>query len=344
VTRVPASSGKGRGLKTPAHIVICIGMASLVAASCRRPPHLTLPSGAGSPFPEFAAAYGQATEPCHNLSSLTAVLSMSGHAGRQNLRGRVDAGFARPERIALEGVAPFGKPFFVLTASDGASTLVLPRDGRYLRGAAPAEIIEALTGIRIAPDELMVALGGCAFYVGSVSDGRTFGNGWATVDAGAATVWLRMIDGKWREVAAARGPLTIYYEDFAADRAQRLRLVMNTSDGADADIALRVSELEVNKPLDPAVFKLAIPEGARPLTLEELRRAGPLGGTTEGTEGTERDQHGDTEPRSTNGYSWFNVFSQQGADFQPILAKLSPCLRASVLIVSPDLRPLRRPS
>jgi hypothetical protein len=279
---------------------------------------------------------------------LTAVLSMSGHAGRQNLRGRVDAGFARPERIALEGVAPFGKPFFVLTASDGASTLVLPRDGRYLRGAAPAEIIEALTGIRIAPDELMVALGGCAFYVGSVSDGRTFGNGWAAVDAGAATVWLRMIDGKWREVAAARGPLTIYYEDFTADRAQRLRLVMNTSDGADADIALRVSELEVNKPLDPAVFKLAIPEGARPLTLEELRRAGPLGSGTEGTEGREQDQHGDTRARSLGGCSSCDLatddVSAQERRPRTVFARGTPCLRASVLILSRDLRPLRRPS
>ncbi|HEU4935743.1 MAG TPA: hypothetical protein VFT39_04755 [Vicinamibacterales bacterium] len=278
MTRVPASSGSRRGTKAPACIGICVWIASLVTISCGRTPDVKLPSGTGSPFPQFADAYGQATEPCHNLVSLTAVLSMSGRAGRQNLRGRIDAGLAQPDRIALEGVAPFGKPFFVLTAADGASTLVLPRDGRYLRGAAPAEIIEALTGIRIAPNELMIALGGCAFYVGSVSDGRTFANGWAAVDAGSATVWLRMIDGSWREVAAERGPLTIYYDDFAEGRPQRLRLVMKPPDGAGADITLRVSQLELGKPLDPAVFKLAIPEGAQPLTLDELRRAGPLGG------------------------------------------------------------------
>ena len=250
----------------------------LLAVSCGRAHHVTLPSGSGSPFPEFATAYGQATEGCHNLSRLTAVLSMSGRAGRQNLRGRVDAGIEEPDRIALEGTAPFGKPFFVLAAANNASTLVLPRDSRYLRGTAPAEIIEALTGIRITPSELLVALGGCAFYVGSVSEGRSFSNGWAAVDAGAAKVWLRTIDGQWREVAAEKDPLTIYYEDFVGGRAQRLRLVMKGAQGADADITLRVSQLEVNKPLDPAVFKLAIPEGAEPLTLDELRRAGPLGG------------------------------------------------------------------
>jgi hypothetical protein len=264
------------GLQTPA---ACIAL--LIAASCGRAPHVTLPSGAGSPFPEFATAYDQATEPCHNLTSLTAVLSMSGRAGQQKLRGRVDAGVEQPDRIALEGVAPFGKPFFVLSAAATASTLVLPRDSRYLRGAAPADIIEALTGIRIAPDELLIALGGCAFYAGSVSDGRSFGKGSAAVGAGAATVWLRTIDGQWREAAARKGPLTIYYEDFAGGRAQRLRLVMKAAAGADADITLRVSQLEVNKPLDPAVFKLAIPDGAQPMTLDELRRAGPLGGRDE---------------------------------------------------------------
>lgn len=276
MTRVPASSGeRRRGLNAPA----CLAL--LLAVSCGRAPHVTLPSGSGSPFPEFATAYGQATEPCHNLTSLTAVLSMSGRAGRQNLRGRVDAGIEQPDRIALEGTAPFGKPFFVLAAADHASTLVLPRDGRYLRGTAPAEIIEALTGIRITPNELLVALGGCGFYVDSVSSGRSFASGWAAVDAGAATVWLRTIDGQWREVAAQKDPLTIYYEDFVGGRAQRLRLVMKGARGSDADITLRVTQLEVNKPLDPAVFKLAIPDGAQPLTLDELRRSGPLGDRNE---------------------------------------------------------------
>jgi len=282
VTRVLASSDNRRGLTTPTRLIVSLGFASLVAVSCGRAPHVTLPSGNGSPFPEFASAYSQASQRCDDLRSLTAVLSLSGRAGRQNLRGRIDAGFADPDRIALEAVAPFGKSFFALTASDNGSTLVLPRDRRYLRGAAPADILEALTGIRIAPNELMFALGGCAFAAETVSHGRTFTNGWAAVDAGTATIWLRTIDGKWREVAGQRGALTIYYEGFAGDRPERLRLVMNAGNGADADMTIRVSDLEVNKPLDPAVFKLAIPEGAQPLTLEELRRAGPLGAEAKG--------------------------------------------------------------
>jgi len=41
---------------------------------------------------------------------------MSGRAGRQKVRGRVVAGFARPASMRLEGVAPFGPPAFILVA------------------------------------------------------------------------------------------------------------------------------------------------------------------------------------------------------------------------------------
>jgi hypothetical protein len=45
-----------------------------------------------------------------------------------------------------------------------------------------------------------------------------------------------------------------------------------------------VSAVEINVPLDPRVFDLEIPSDAVPMTLEELRRAGPLGdrGSEEG--------------------------------------------------------------
>jgi hypothetical protein len=35
--------------------------------------------------------------------------------------------------------------------------------------------------------------------------------------------------------------------------------------------------VEVNQPIDPAAFAIDIPTDAVPLTLDELRRAGPLG-------------------------------------------------------------------
>jgi hypothetical protein len=38
-----------------------------------------------------------------------------------------------------------------------------------------------------------------------------------------------------------------------------------------------LSDVEINVPLGPEVFKEDVPASADPLTIEELRRAGPLG-------------------------------------------------------------------
>jgi hypothetical protein len=44
----------------------------------------------------------------------------------------------------------------------------------------------------------------------------------------------------------------------------------------DVEISAAVSELEVNVPLEASAFTVEVPAGTKPLTLEELREAGPL--------------------------------------------------------------------
>ena len=57
----------------------------------------------------------------------------------------------------------------------------------------------------------------------------------------------------------------------------RIRAIQGTAAGS-ADLTLRLSQVDINVPLDPRAFEAEIPADAAPLTLEELRRAGPLGG------------------------------------------------------------------
>ena len=47
---------------------------------------------------------------------------------------------------------------------------------------------------------------------------------------------------------------------------------------ADTDLTIRLSQVEVNEPIDPAAFSVEVPPTATPITLEDLRKAGPLGG------------------------------------------------------------------
>jgi hypothetical protein len=235
----------------------------------------TLPSGTGVPFAGFAEAHEQATETCDQVRTLTAVLSLSGRAGEQRLRGRIDAGLQAPDGIVLEGVAPFGRPYFILAASGGRSTLVLPRDVRVLRDAPPDAIVDAMTGVSLDPEELRMVLAGCGIPGGPPASGRSFDGGWAAIDTGSTTHWLRQADGRWRIAASTRDTLAVHYSDFGASRPATVRIRVTAGQGAD--LTLRLGDVEINVPLDPAVFTLEVPADAVPITLDELRRGGPLG-------------------------------------------------------------------
>ena len=264
-------------MRSKAGAALCL---LLFAAACGAP-RVTLPSGDGVPFPESAAAYTEATTECGAVKTLGASMALSGRAGATRLSARIDAGFAEPDRLRLEGfprVSFGGKPFFILAARGGEATLVLTRSGGVLRGAPPAAIIEALAGVALDPAQLRAAVSGCGLGTAQPGAGRAFPNGWAAVEAGDTTVFLRQMDGRWRVAAARRGPLTIEYADFTSGRPSVVRLRTASGQGAiPAEITLRLSQVEIDVPLVDAVFEVEVPPGAQPITLDELRKAGPLG-------------------------------------------------------------------
>jgi hypothetical protein len=252
----------------------------LVAASCA-PRLVTLPSGAGTAFPDFARAYDQATESCRSVRTLAGILAISGRAGTQRFRAKVDAGFEAPAKVRLELPAP-GKPIFTYVAVGDEATLVLPREGRVLRNAPPAATLEALAGVAIGPGDLRTIVTGCGFASGEPSRGRSFDSGWVAVDAGDATSWLQQVDGAWRLTAAINGPVEVRYADFSSGRPATIRLRASIGQGngqgaSTTDLTIRLSQVDINGPLDSAVFQVDIPPDATPMTLEQLRQAGPLG-------------------------------------------------------------------
>jgi outer membrane lipoprotein-sorting protein len=244
----------------------------LAAAACgRKAP--SFPTGPGAPFPDFASAYEQATAACRGVQTLTTSMALSGKAARSKLRGRIDAGFAAPARMRLEGRAPFGRPVFVLTSDANRATLVLPRDERVLTGAAPEQVIEALAGVALTPDTLRTIVAGCGLSSGTPADGRSYGGDRAAVTLDGGTAYLRRAGSSWRLAGGARDSLTVFYDDVVNGRPTTIRL----RTGASTDLTLRLSQVEVNAALDPKVFQATLPEHAVPLTLEELRKVGPLG-------------------------------------------------------------------
>src|SRR6059036_3134454 len=87
-------------------IIAAVTVASSLALTSCGAPRLNLPTDPGVPFPDAAAVFAQISAVCTGANTLTAELGLSGRAGQQKLRGRALAGFARPDAMRLEGVAP----------------------------------------------------------------------------------------------------------------------------------------------------------------------------------------------------------------------------------------------
>ena len=251
-------------------------MAVLAANACAPGPrHIAVPSVAGTPTSEFAGPFAEATARCRSINTLQAELGLSGHAGRQRLRGRVLAGFA-PGAMRLEGVAPFGSPAFIFAANQSRGTLLLPRDHRVVQAGVPSDILNALIGVPLGPDDLRATLTGCIVAQAQPKTGYQYGSDWMSVDVESSNViYLQRQTSGWRIVAGRYSGLDIEYPRLGATEPQQIVI---RSVAADVVLTIALDQVEVNGNLpQDALIDVKIPPGTQPITLDELRRAGPLG-------------------------------------------------------------------
>jgi hypothetical protein len=174
--------------------------------------------------------------------------------------------------LRLEGVAPFGAPVFILAAEDGRGALLLPRDRRVVPTAAPDEILEALVGVKLSPDDLLAVLTGCVKAAASPVSARMHGVDWLAVDLdGSATAYLHRQGTDWPIVAAVLGGLQIDYGAGRGGLPEQVRI--RTSDPRrtpQVDLQVRFQSFEVNAEIDRAAFSVVVPPGTAAITVQEL--------------------------------------------------------------------------
>jgi hypothetical protein len=253
-------------------LALSILLVTIALPACG-PRRVALPSGPGAPAPDFAQAYASARASCESVRTIQAELGLSGRAAGQRLRGRILAGLV-PGALRLEGVAPFGAPVFILVADGSRGTLLLSRERRVVRDAAPEDILDALVGVKLGSDDLLAVLSGCAKAAAEATAARAYGTDWLAVElATTGTVYLRRTPDGWRIVAGRYGGLEIDYLSFQGDRPMNIVLR-----GTDLNLGLTLSQVEVNGDLPrDRLVALNAPGGMEPMSLDELRRAGPLG-------------------------------------------------------------------
>lgn len=255
------------------------GVLAVVTAGCAARSRLAVPQGIPQPSPEAAARIASALAPCRDVRALSAEVAVSGRLGGQRVRGRLLIGVERAGRLRLEGLAPFGEPVFVLVADGGPATLLLPRDRRVLDGADPAEVLDALAGIRIAGDDLLALLCGCV--AAGEASGASLVNSLDAAKVGAhARAFAARRAGSPRvvlgEISAGGAPLLVGYAAFAPDARPREIHLERPGRAAEVALRLRLSQPEYDPQLPGDAFVVRLPPGTQPLTLDELRDSSPL--------------------------------------------------------------------
>jgi len=215
--------------------------------------------------------YRAAAAQCPGLRTLTAEIGLSGRAAGERLRGRLVAGFGEPDAMRIEAVAPFGAPIFVIASRADTATLLLPRESAVLEGVPPADVLEALTGVTLTPRDLRALLTGCV-SAADVTGGMTFDGGWATLRfADGSLMYLRKRGARWTVRGGERAGWRVEYPAWPGTFPSTVRL---RSTGTE--LMLEIRQVEANVALDEAAFAVTIPAGTRRVTLDDIRRTGPL--------------------------------------------------------------------
>ena len=253
---------------------------SLVIAGCA-PAKLVLPQGPGTAYPGYSSLFDSVVSECRGVRTYEAMIAVRGRGGNRNFRGRVRAGLAAPGSVRLEGLAPFGAPGFYLVATPAEAILWLTREGRVLTDVPAGDMLAGLTGIPFGPEDLRAVLTGCLVPDPQPMRGRSYGE-WVVVELmGGAVAYLRPTEDTYRLVAGTRDGLTIEYGSYRRNIPTMVRIFSNDL-GDDRqttpslDVTASLSQLNLNVELESGTFFLSVPADVSPMTLEDLRRAGPL--------------------------------------------------------------------
>jgi hypothetical protein len=255
--------------------------AALLASSCAHPLKLiTLPSGSGTAAPDATQALASATAACRAVSTIKADIGVSGSVGGRGVpHAHLIVGVAAPASARIEATVPLGGSAFIFTASGGEATLLLPRDNRVLEHGRPDAVLEALTGVPLTAEKLRAVLTGCA---GSpdVRQAQHRGDNWIVIPDGDGELYLaRDRSAAWQLAAETRAegsPSAWRAEYHDVHDGLPRSILLSAVDRGRFELSLSLSDVELNTPIDPAAFTVKIPASAVPMTLDELRGAGPL--------------------------------------------------------------------
>lgn len=263
---------------TRAPALAAVPLAALLAASCGAS-LLKLPQAAAVPATDGRDALAEATNACHAISTLSAVVAVSGSVEGQRLRATLNVGLAPPDSVRIEAFA-LSQPIFVFVASGDDATLLLQRDNRVLQHGPPAEILRAVTGVPLDPRLLRTTFTGCPAAT-EFRGAEAIGPDWRRMPDFDGAVYLHRAARRapWQLVAAThRDPAGLEWQaDFRQVMAGVPRDIRLAARDRRFELRLALSQVDIDVPIAAPAFQVRLPPAVTPITLDELRRMGPIG-------------------------------------------------------------------
>jgi hypothetical protein len=191
----------------------------------------------------------------------------------------------KPGRIRVESYDFFGNVLSVLAFDGGRLALFVAQQKVFFRGPATPENVARLVPVAVTPEALATLLGGSAPLLDGAPVSAVPGDGVMVLTLRQGDLEQRLEIGPGAVVVASRiwrllrggdfAPAGLH-ADFSVHRSRggaRVPTDLSARDpGAKVALTLHWRELTVNGPVDPGLFTLSPPAGAR---LVDLAPAAP---------------------------------------------------------------------
>jgi len=248
----------------------------LAFTACATTRGFVRPTGATTPLTDHAGAWQAATAECRGVQSYRGDLRLSGKVAGERIRS-VTLGLAvdATGRLGFE-TQVMGSSIFRLGGTTANATLLLRADNRVVRGPA-GEIVEALIGVRLDPARLLAVLAGCVATSLDATAAERLG-AFVQVTLPDATVFLSDDGRGWRPRAGTFEQLLVDYQRIEAGYPHQILITSEPGRSPSVSLSIAVRSLDINPVFTGAEFHVTPPDGAIPISLDELRAAGPLGG------------------------------------------------------------------